>query len=39
MKIRREIAKMIDAGAFERYITLSCDNGPGTFKEVVNKCI
>lgn len=36
MKIRKEIAAMMVAGAFEKYITLSCDNGPSTLKEVIS---
>ena len=36
MKVRKEIATMMNVGAFEKYITLSCDNGPATLKEVVN---
>lgn len=34
MKVRSEIAEMIRAGVFERYITLSCKEGPGTIEEV-----
>ncbi len=34
LKVRREIAAMIGAGVFERYITLSHTNGPATIQEV-----
>ncbi|MFR1518680.1 MAG: stage III sporulation protein AA [Clostridia bacterium] len=34
LKVRREIAAMIGAGVFERYITLSSTNGPATIQEV-----
>jgi len=34
LKVRREIAAMISAGVFERYITLSSTNGPATIQEV-----
>lgn len=36
MKVRKEIATMMNVGVFEKYITLSSDNGPATLKEVVN---
>ena len=36
MKVRKEIATMMNIGAFEKYITLSSDNGPATLKEVVD---
>lgn len=34
LKVRREIAAMIGSGVFEKYITLSCVNGPATISEV-----
>lgn len=35
MRVRREIADMINAGVFEKYITLSSENAPGTIREVI----
>lgn len=34
LKVRREIAAMINSGVFERYITLSCAHGPATIQEI-----
>ena len=34
LKVRREIAEMIQSGVFEKYITLSGTNGPATIQEV-----
>ena len=35
LKVRNEIAEMIRSGVFERYITLSAKNGPGTIEEII----
>lgn len=37
MKIRKEILTMMNAGVFEKYITLGCEKGPGTVTEVISK--
>ena len=34
LKVRREIAAMVNTGVFEKYITLSCNHGPATIQEV-----
>ena len=37
MKKRNEIGAMMGAGVFEKYIILSCEEGPGTLKKVIFK--